>query len=193
MWLRRTGRGICTYRKGSFPIANDPCLCLCVCLLKWQFISAGLRNYFDTCGLGSKRSRPAAKAPPYLSAARQEPSPTSGHLTSRQAALSTRTRKFPRHSGCARLGSEVAPPLGVVIEEVAVPIVLVRRHRRAVGAAVRRAVDDGVSGAAEEETGPAAMRRVPPGLLDALPVHAFGALGHPPKRLAHPRSPIPPL
>ena len=29
----------------------------------------------------------------------------------------------------------------------------------------------------EEETGPAAVRRVPPGHLDALPVHALGALG----------------
>ena len=37
----------------------------------------------------------------------------------------------------ARLGSGVAPPLGVVKEEVAVLIALVRRHRRA---AVRRAV-----------------------------------------------------
>jgi len=79
--------------------------------------------------------------------------------------------------GCARLGGEVAPPLGVVIEEVAVLIVLVRRHRRAVGSAVRRAVGDEVPGAIEEETGPAAVRRVPPGLLDALPVHALGALG----------------
>ena len=41
------------------------------------------------------------------------------------------------NSACARLGSGVAPPLGVVKEEVAVLIVLVRRHRRAVGAAVR--------------------------------------------------------
>jgi len=69
----------------------------------------------------------------------------------------------------ARLvGSGVPPPLGVVKEEVAVLIALVRRHRRAVSAAVRRAVDDEVSGAVEEETGPAAVRRVPPGLLDAL-------------------------
>ena len=45
-------------------------------------------------------------------------------------------------SGCARLGSGVAPPLGVVKEEVAVLIALVRRHRRVVGAAVRRVVDD---------------------------------------------------
>ena len=60
---------------------------------------------------------------------------------------------------------------------MAVLIVLVRRHRRAVGAAVHRAVDDEVSGAVEEETGPAAVRRVPLGLLDALPVHALGALG----------------
>ena len=37
------------------------------------------------------------------------------------------------NSGCARLGSGVAPPLGVVKEEVAVLIALVRRHRRAVG------------------------------------------------------------
>ena len=54
--------------------------------------------------------------------------------------------------GCARLGGEVDPPLGVVVEEVAVLIVLVRRHRRAVRAAVRRAVDDEVPGAIEEET-----------------------------------------
>jgi len=60
---------------------------------------------------------------------------------------------------------------------VAVLIVLVRRHRRAVGAAVHRAVDDEVPGAVEEETGPAAVRRVPLGLLDALPVHALDALG----------------
>ena len=32
-------------------------------------------------------------------------------------------------------------------------------------------------GAVEEETGPAAVRCVPLGLLDALPVHALGALG----------------
>jgi len=44
------------------------------------------------------------------------------------------------NSGCVRLGSGVAPPLGVVKEEVAVLIVLVRRHRRAVGTAVRRVV-----------------------------------------------------
>ena len=63
------------------------------------------------------------------------------------------------NSGCARLRSGVAPPLGVVEKEAAVLIVLVRRHRRAVGAAVRRAVDDEVPGAVEEETGPAAVRR----------------------------------
>jgi len=34
-----------------------------------------------------------------------------------------------RKSGCARLGGEVGPPLGVVVEEVAVLVVLVRRHR----------------------------------------------------------------
>ena len=38
--------------------------------------------------------------------------------------------------GCARLGSGAVPPLGLVKEEVAVLVVLVRRHRRAVGAAV---------------------------------------------------------
>jgi len=85
------------------------------------------------------------------------------------------------NSGCARVGSGVAPPLGVVEKEVAVLIVLVRRHRRAVGAAmcnsaVRRVVDDEVPGAVEEEAGPAVVRRVPPGLLGALPVHALGAL-----------------
>jgi len=40
--------------------------------------------------------------------------------------------------GLACLGSGVAPPLGVVKEELAVLIVLVRRHHRAVCAAVRR-------------------------------------------------------
>ena len=54
----------------------------------------------------------------------------------------------------------------MVEKEVAVLIVLVRRHRRAVGTAVRRAVDDEVPGAVEEEAGPAAVRRVPPGLMD---------------------------
>ena len=47
-------------------------------------------------------------------------------------------------------------------------VVLVRWHRRAVGAAVRRVVDDEVPRAIEEETGLAAVRRVPPGLLDAI-------------------------
>ena len=50
-------------------------------------------------------------------------------------------------SGCARLGGEVALPLGVVKEEEAVLIALVRRHRFAVGAVVRRVVDDEVPGA----------------------------------------------
>ena len=45
-------------------------------------------------------------------------------------------------------------------------VVLVRRHCCAVGAAVRRAVDDEVPSAVEEKTGPAAVRRMPPGLLD---------------------------
>ena len=70
------------------------------------------------------------------------------------------------NSGCARLGgSKVPPPLGVVKVKVVVVVVLVRRHRRAVGTAVRRAVDDEVPGAVEEETGPATVRRVPPGLF----------------------------
>ena len=56
-------------------------------------------------------------------------------------------------------------------------IALARWHRCAVGAVVRRVVDDDVPGAVEEEAGSAAVRRVPPGLLDALPVHALGALG----------------
>jgi len=46
----------------------------------------------------------------------------------------------------------------MVEEEVAVLIVLVRRHRRTVGAVVHRAVDDEVPGAVEEEAGPAAVR-----------------------------------
>ena len=49
----------------------------------------------------------------------------------------------------------------MVKEKVVVLIVLVRRHRCAVGAAVRRAVDDEFPGAVEEEAGPAAVRRVP--------------------------------
>ena len=65
-----------------------------------------------------------------------------------------------RNRGFARLGGEVGPPLGVVEKEVADLIVLVRRHRHAVRAAVRRAVDDEVPGAIKEETGPAAVRRV---------------------------------
>ena len=41
-------------------------------------------------------------------------------------------QKTPRvKERCARLGSGVAPPLGVVDKEVVVLIVLVRRHRRA--------------------------------------------------------------
>ena len=56
-----------------------------------------------------------------------------------------------RNSGCARLGGEVGPPLGVVVEEVAVLVVLVRRHRHAVRTAVRRAVDDEVPGAIKKE------------------------------------------
>ena len=56
-------------------------------------------------------------------------------------------------------------------------VVLARRHRRAVCTAVRRAVGDEAPGAAEEETGPATVCRVPPGLLNALPVHALGPLG----------------
>ena len=72
--------------------------------------------------------------------------------------------------GCARLGGEVAPPLWVVIEEVTILVVRVRRYRCAVSAVVRRAVDD------EVERG--AVRRMPLNLLDALPVHALGALGN---------------
>ena len=49
----------------------------------------------------------------------------------------------------------------MVKEEVAVLIVLVRRHRRAAGAAVRRAVDVEVPGAVKEETGPAAVPCAP--------------------------------
>ena len=63
-----------------------------------------------------------------------------------------------RSSGCARLGGGVGPPLRVVVEEVAVLVVLVRRHCHAVRAAVRRAVDDEISSAIKEETGPAAVR-----------------------------------
>ena len=82
--------------------------------------------------------------------------------------IGSRTMLDSRNRGCARLGGEVGPPLGVVVEEVAVLVVLVSRHRYAVRAAVRRVVDDEVPGAIEEETGLAAVRRVPPGLLDAI-------------------------
>ena len=82
------------------------------------------------------------------------------------------------NSGCARhcycclvsAKESLTSSLQRMREEVAVLFALVRRHRRAVSAAVRRAVDDEVPGAVEEEAGPAAVRRVPPGLLDALPV-----------------------
>ena len=40
----------------------------------------------------------------------------------------------------------------------------------------QRSVDE-APGAVEEETGPATVRRVPSGLLNALPVHAPGPLG----------------
>ena len=43
----------------------------------------------------------------------------------------------------------------MVKEKVFVVVVFVRRHRRAVGTAVRRAVDDEVPDAAEEQAGPA--------------------------------------
>ena len=56
-------------------------------------------------------------------------------------------------------------------------VALVRRHRRAVGTTVRRAAGDEVPGAVEKETGPATVQRVPPGVLNALPVHAPGPLG----------------
>ena len=45
----------------------------------------------------------------------------------------------------------VAPPLVVFKEEVESLVVLFLRHRRAVGAAVRRAMGDEVPGAVEEE------------------------------------------
>ena len=46
----------------------------------------------------------------------------------------------------------------MVKNEVAVLVVLIRRHCRDVGAAVRRAMDDEVPGVVEEETGPVAVR-----------------------------------
>ena len=49
-------------------------------------------------------------------------------------------------------------------------VVLISRRRRAVGAAVRRAVDDEAPGAVEKATGSTAMRRVPPGLLMYMPL-----------------------
>ena len=47
----------------------------------------------------------------------------------------------------------------MVKEVVVVGVVLVRRHRRVVGTTVRRAVDDEVPGAVEEEPGPSTVRR----------------------------------
>ena len=78
--------------------------------------------------------------------------------------------------GCARLGGEVALPLGVVKEE------LPSWSSSSVGIAAPlapRCVRPWMMspGAVEEETGPAAVRCVPLGLLDALPEHALGALG----------------
>ena len=56
-------------------------------------------------------------------------------------------------------------------------VVLVRRHRCAVVAAARWAVDDEVPGAIEEETaGAAEVRRVPPRSSGALPVHLYTPL-----------------
>ena len=57
------------------------------------------------------------------------------------------------NSGCAHLGGSKVPPLGVVKEEVVDIVVLVRRHRRAVGTAVRRSVGDEVPGAVGEGIG----------------------------------------
>ena len=45
---------------------------------------------------------------------------------------------------------------------MAVLIILVRRHRRAAGAAMRRAVGDEVPGAVEEEVGPAKLELIQP-------------------------------
>ena len=70
--------------------------------------------------------------------------------------------------GCARLGGAVAPSLGLVKEKVAILAVLVRRHCYAIGAALRRAVDDEVPSAVEKKTGPAAVRRMPPGPLEPV-------------------------
>ena len=85
---------------------------------------------------------------------------TSSDISANAPTTKTSTRPpFPPRldlnsskSGYARLGSGEAPPLGVVKEEVGVLIAIVHRHRRAVGAAVRRAVDDEVPGAVEEES-----------------------------------------
>jgi len=113
--------------------------------------------------------------------------PAQNQDTSRTVTIKLRYRAENSSPGCGRRcvrfvsalahGALRQPPpeLGVVKEEVAVLIALVRRHRRAVGAAVRWAVGDEVPGTVEEEAGPAAVRRVPPGLLDALPVHAHVA------------------
>ena len=64
---------------------------------------------------------------------------------------------YPRsnssNGGCARLGGEVALPLGVDKGEMAVLVVLIRQHCCTAGAAVRRAVGDEVPGAVEEEAG----------------------------------------
>ena len=57
-----------------------------------------------------------------------------------------RSNDICSNSGCARLGSGVVPPLGVVEKKMAVLIALIRRHRCAVGAVVRRVVDDEVPG-----------------------------------------------
>ena len=54
-----------------------------------------------------------------------------------------------------------------------------RRHTRAVGAAVRRAVDGKVSGAVKDDKGPATLRRAPPYLLVRCLHMAFECLAYP--------------
>jgi len=95
---------------------------------------------------GSSRRKHAHNSPTALAFNREPyyfraPPPLSG-------GLDLNSRK----SCCAHLGGEVGSPLGVVVEEVAALVVFVRRHRHAIRAAVRRAVDDEVPGAIEEET-----------------------------------------
>ena len=78
-------------------------------------------------------------------------------ISTREGLIETRNARLSVQQRLRALcGGEVPPPLGVVQEE---SVVLVALVCSSVG--VRRAVDDEIPGAVEEETGPAAVHRAP--------------------------------